>query len=113
MLKDIRKKRIPVTRHSWVGHHVFLSTLQPTSRLRPVTTYGSFTRDITNLKNTSRPVNHITQGGAFLNTQDNIMIFSIYIINKAGGLVYNKDYSEGLNKLSSNEYLVLAGTFHG
>ncbi|KAF9098244.1 hypothetical protein BGX29_000027 [Mortierella sp. GBA35] len=41
------------------------------------------------------------------------MIFSIYIINKAGGLVYNKDYSEGLNKLSSNEYLVLAGTFHG
>ncbi|KAF9132899.1 hypothetical protein BGW39_011085 [Mortierella sp. 14UC] len=41
------------------------------------------------------------------------MIFSIYIINKAGGLVYNKDYSEGLSKLSSNEYLVLAGTFHG
>ncbi|KAF9975863.1 hypothetical protein BGZ73_000314 [Actinomortierella ambigua] len=41
------------------------------------------------------------------------MIFSIYIINKAGGLVYNKDYSEGLNKLTSNEYLVLAGTFHG
>ncbi|KAI1318817.1 hypothetical protein EDD11_005663 [Mortierella claussenii] len=41
------------------------------------------------------------------------MIFSIYIINKAGGLVYNKDYSEGLSKLTSNEYLVLAGTFHG
>ncbi|KAF9117181.1 hypothetical protein BGX27_000030 [Mortierella sp. AM989] len=41
------------------------------------------------------------------------MIFSIYIINKAGGLVYNKDYSEGLAKLTSNEYLVLAGTFHG
>ncbi|KAG0044361.1 hypothetical protein BGZ83_010421 [Gryganskiella cystojenkinii] len=41
------------------------------------------------------------------------MIFSIYIINKAGGLVYNKDYSDGLAKLTSNEYLVLAGTFHG
>ncbi|KAF9918016.1 hypothetical protein BX616_010600 [Lobosporangium transversale] len=41
------------------------------------------------------------------------MIFSIYIINKAGGLVYNKDYSDGLSKLTSNEYLVLAGTFHG
>jgi len=41
------------------------------------------------------------------------MIFSIYIINKAGGLVYNKDYSDGLAKLSANEYLVLAGTFHG
>ncbi|KAF9995956.1 hypothetical protein BGZ65_008435, partial [Modicella reniformis] len=41
------------------------------------------------------------------------MIFSIYIINKAGGLVFNKDYSEGLAKLTSNEYLVLAGTFHG
>ncbi|CAG8457387.1 15838_t:CDS:2 [Funneliformis mosseae] len=31
----------------------------------------------------------------------------------AGGLIYQKDFSEGLNKLTSNEYLVLAGTFHG
>src|SRR6266511_1682076 len=40
------------------------------------------------------------------------MIFSLYIINKAGGLIYQKDFNEGLAKLSSNEYLVLAGTFH-
>ncbi|CAI2168116.1 5130_t:CDS:2 [Funneliformis geosporum] len=31
----------------------------------------------------------------------------------AGGLIYQKDFVEGLNKLTSNEYLVLAGTFHG
>jgi hypothetical protein len=41
------------------------------------------------------------------------MIYSLYIINKAGGLVYQKDFSNQLEKLSSNEYLVLAGTFHG
>ncbi|KAI9005810.1 Sybindin-like protein [Phycomyces nitens] len=41
------------------------------------------------------------------------MILSLYIINKAGGLVYQKDFGDQLEKLSSNEYLVLAGTFHG
>lgn len=41
------------------------------------------------------------------------MIYSIYIINKAGGLVYQKDFTNHLEKLSSNDYLVLAGTFHG
>ena len=41
------------------------------------------------------------------------MIHSILIINKAGGLIYQKDYSSGLLKLTSNEYLVLAGTAHG
>ncbi|KAI8074726.1 Sybindin-like protein [Gongronella butleri] len=41
------------------------------------------------------------------------MIYSFYIINKAGGLVYQKDFTEHLVKLSSNDYLVLAGTFHG
>ncbi|KAI0244499.1 hypothetical protein L0F63_000856 [Massospora cicadina] len=41
------------------------------------------------------------------------MFFSLYIINKAGGLVYHKDFSTSLANLSSNEYLVLAGTFHG
>jgi len=40
-------------------------------------------------------------------------VFSLLIINKAGGLIYQKNYSEGLTPLSSNEYLVLAGTFHG
>ncbi|VVT46229.1 uncharacterized protein SAPINGB_P001110 [Magnusiomyces paraingens] len=37
---------------------------------------------------------------------------SLYILNRAGGLVYQKDFQPGLKKLSTNEYLVLAGTFH-
>lgn len=41
------------------------------------------------------------------------MIISLYIINKAGGLIYQKDYADGVSKLTSNEYLVFAGTFHG
>ncbi|POW00814.1 hypothetical protein PSTT_12889 [Puccinia striiformis] len=37
--------------------------------------------------------------------------FSLWIINKAGG---QKTYAEGLlPQLTSNDYLVLAGTFHG
>ncbi|KAF9014023.1 transport protein particle complex subunit [Cyathus striatus] len=35
------------------------------------------------------------------------------IINKAGGLVYQRNFAEGLAQLTSNEYLVLAGTLHG
>ncbi|CAD6570501.1 MAG: hypothetical protein ASARMPREDX12_006904 [Alectoria sarmentosa] len=35
------------------------------------------------------------------------------IINKAGGLVYNRDFNNALNKVSVNDLLVLAGTFHG
>ncbi|CAH7669693.1 Sybindin-like protein [Phakopsora pachyrhizi] len=39
---------------------------------------------------------------------------SLWIINKAGGLIYQKTYSEGLlPQLNSNDYLILAGTFHG
>jgi trafficking protein particle complex subunit 4 len=41
------------------------------------------------------------------------MIHCVMIINKAGGLIYNKDFGNGISKLTSNEYLVLAGTFHG
>ncbi|ODV90391.1 hypothetical protein CANCADRAFT_2118 [Tortispora caseinolytica NRRL Y-17796] len=40
-------------------------------------------------------------------------ILSLYILNKSGGLVYQRDFTEKLNKLSANDYLVLAGTFHG
>ncbi|KDQ11665.1 hypothetical protein BOTBODRAFT_35107 [Botryobasidium botryosum FD-172 SS1] len=40
-------------------------------------------------------------------------VFGLWVINKAGGLVYNRDFGEGLAKLTSNEYLVLAGTLHG
>ena len=41
------------------------------------------------------------------------VVYALIIINKAGGLVYQRDFAEGLNKLSINDYLVLAGTFHG
>lgn len=64
-------------------------------------------------------------------------IFSVWIINKAGGLIYQRNYAgetqslpgsapnpvfliatpnvflEGLAQLTSNEYLVMAGTLHG
>ncbi|CAM9016708.1 hypothetical protein WICANDRAFT_27018 [Wickerhamomyces anomalus NRRL Y-366-8] len=40
-------------------------------------------------------------------------IYSLYIINKAGGLVYQNDVNPGLSRLSANEYLVMAGTLHG
>jgi hypothetical protein len=46
----------------------------------------------------------------FLNKK---MIHAIMIINKSGGLIYNKDFGSGIAKLTSNEYLILAGTFHG
>lgn len=40
-------------------------------------------------------------------------IYSIYILNKAGGLIYQNDASHGISKLTANDYLVLAGTIHG
>lgn len=41
-------------------------------------------------------------------------VFALMIINKAGGLIFNRTFQEGgLNQLSSNDYLVIAGTFHG
>ena len=42
-----------------------------------------------------------------------MILHAILIINKAGGLIYNKDLANGISKLTSNEYLVLAGTLHG
>ncbi|KAI9052690.1 hypothetical protein LZ554_002968 [Drepanopeziza brunnea f. sp. 'monogermtubi'] len=41
------------------------------------------------------------------------VVYALIIINKAGGLIYQRDFAEGLNKLTVNDYLVLAGTFHG
>jgi len=41
-------------------------------------------------------------------------IHAILIINKAGGLIYNRTFGPPhLLPLSGNDYLVLAGTFHG
>lgn len=38
---------------------------------------------------------------------------SLWIINKAGGLVYQADHFAGTQRLTSNEALILAGTLHG
>ncbi|KAF8912013.1 transport protein particle complex subunit [Gymnopilus junonius] len=40
-------------------------------------------------------------------------IFGLWVVNKAGGLVYQRNFADGLAPLTSNEYLVLAGTLHG
>jgi trafficking protein particle complex subunit 4 len=43
----------------------------------------------------------------------NRVVFILLIINKAGGLVYNREFHAGMAQLNSNDLLVLAGTFHG
>ncbi|KAI9187854.1 hypothetical protein H9P43_002245 [Blastocladiella emersonii ATCC 22665] len=40
------------------------------------------------------------------------MFLGLWIINKAGGLIFQRDFGESLARLSTNDYLVLAGTFH-
>ncbi|KAI0344852.1 Sybindin-like protein [Trametopsis cervina] len=40
-------------------------------------------------------------------------VFGLWVINKAGGLVYQRSFGDGLPGLTSNEYLVVAGTLHG
>ncbi|EJT72792.1 synbindin [Gaeumannomyces tritici R3-111a-1] len=43
-----------------------------------------------------------------------MVVFALIVINKAGGLIFHRTFHEGgLNTLSTNDYLVLAGTFHG
>ncbi|TIA87255.1 hypothetical protein E3P99_03288 [Wallemia hederae] len=41
------------------------------------------------------------------------LVHSLWILNKAGGLVYSRSFSDQLPNLNSNEQLVLAGTLHG
>ncbi|KAK4891160.1 hypothetical protein LTR27_010234 [Elasticomyces elasticus] len=42
-----------------------------------------------------------------------MVVFALLVINKSGGLIYTRTLSPGLQKLDSNDYLILAGTFHG
>ncbi|KAF2831582.1 Sybindin-like protein [Ophiobolus disseminans] len=42
-----------------------------------------------------------------------MVVFALFVINKAGGLVYNREFHTGMTKLTSNDYLTLAGSFHG
>ncbi|CAN6670372.1 hypothetical protein TRVA0_043S00210 [Trichomonascus vanleenenianus] len=39
-------------------------------------------------------------------------VLALIIINRAGGLIYQRHFRDGLNQVSTNDYLVLAGTFH-
>lgn len=48
-----------------------------------------------------------------LTTRPHRVVFALIIINKAGGLVYQRDFNPGLQNVNTNDYLVLAGTFHG
>lgn len=41
------------------------------------------------------------------------VVFALFVISKAGGLIYNREFHTGMSKLSSNDYLMLAGSFHG
>lgn len=41
------------------------------------------------------------------------MLFTFYVVNKAGGLIYTKDLSPTQKLGGDNEYLRLASTFHG
>lgn len=40
-------------------------------------------------------------------------VLALLILNKSGGLIYHRNFNAGLQQLSSNDYLLLAGTFHG
>jgi trafficking protein particle complex subunit 4 len=42
-----------------------------------------------------------------------MVVLSLFIMNKSGGLIYHRNFNSGLQSLSANDYLVLAGTFHG
>ncbi|KLO19205.1 TRAPP complex subunit Trs23 [Schizopora paradoxa] len=42
-----------------------------------------------------------------------MVVFGLWVINKAGGLVYQRSFADGLSQLTANENLVLAGTLHG
>lgn len=41
------------------------------------------------------------------------VVFALFIISKSGGLIYNREFHAGLQKLNSNDLLMLAGSFHG
>ncbi|PSN59343.1 Sybindin-like protein [Corynespora cassiicola Philippines] len=42
-----------------------------------------------------------------------MVVFALFIISKSGGLIYNREFHSGLSKLSSNDLLMVAGSFHG
>ncbi|KAI4685459.1 uncharacterized protein J4E84_006187 [Alternaria hordeiaustralica] len=45
--------------------------------------------------------------------QTPMVVFALFVISKSGGLIYNREFHAGMSKLTSNDYLMLAGSFHG
>jgi hypothetical protein len=41
------------------------------------------------------------------------VVFALFVVSKSGGLIYNREFHAGMSKLTSNDYLMLAGSFHG
>lgn len=41
------------------------------------------------------------------------MIIGVFVVNKAGGLIFHAEFGNRLKGLSSNDYLMFASTFHG
>lgn len=39
-------------------------------------------------------------------------VYSVYIINKSGSLIYQKNFSSSFPVLSANDHLIIAGTLH-
>lgn len=46
-----------------------------------------------------------------MSEQKRPVVYSLYVVNKAGGLIFHHDYSN-IPKLNANDYLMLASTFH-
>jgi hypothetical protein len=42
-----------------------------------------------------------------------VIVYSLYIINKSGGVVYHQTFHKDAPKLGMNDYLRLGSTFHG
>lgn len=41
-----------------------------------------------------------------------MVVYSLYILSKSGGLIYQKDFAPTGRQISGNQYLILAATFH-
>ena len=41
------------------------------------------------------------------------MLYSMYIMNKAGSLLFQKDFSAAMKPMKTNEKIMLSGLFHG
>lgn len=56
-------------------------------------------------------VSTVVDEGTRTNPQSGILC-TLLVVNRAGGLVYNKDLSPGLPRMSTNDHMRSASTFH-